>query len=528
MPKLGKKIDKPPVKDIPLETKPETNKVVNNSEIKDIIHSMLTPEIKQAGFYVKPEKRQRGIAGGCIWSKLYKIQNYEIEDEAFDELIYKRYGAGEYRCRFYTQSGKLIPIEGDKTELEFAVGELTPRSPSPINNQPSVVSKTSPLPPTGDPVRDSSEIVAQRIELEKRKIQLEQQKIDRELSATRSNDNGNNRELLQMLMQGFEKLGTIFSSALTSLKPAANDEIKELRAEIKALGDKRESNENMKMVFETMSSTFKMITESSKEQSQATREMIEKNQASIINLIQAQNNQKDKGMNFMEMIKQAMELLEFRDARSPLPQLEEEETQPPSTLDRIGDFLLDLFKKANEQGVLQKLLPARTGAETPTVISEEEIKAQVAKVLAEAGHKKVGTSSEPKPANKEPVPANPDIETEKKSRMNAVLQTLLKEIGICPKACEWITEAYENLPADVLAEIKNSKNEEEFISIVKKHSDPLLLEQIMSYLKPEMIQKLTNAGFVTVKINWLTEGINTLRAMLIEDDKPGASENPPA
>lgn len=535
-------------KPLPAEKKEEKptkreEQVVMNIKA-DVLSRMPTP-IQENGYYVRVRQYKKTPRGFWVWANRWRIESTNISMQPLEDIIMGMDGfeGGEYRIEFFTKDDKPLPY----LTCVIALGDVS-ESPNPANkpnpNQNHRPMNQSPYPPEDNDVRKKkASLEIKRLEIEEMELDMKKKNI--------SGGNGEEKGELKILgmkmeqqakdtqnlfMSGLEKIGSMFKDAITALRPAADDQVKSEIKELKELFKNMTADKAQNQIVTMMAENFKTIMAITTQQTDAQRAEAQKSQALLIELLKENGKGKPGGLDEMvkvmssAMTRLIIPMLEFNDSRNPPAEHDlnlDRGNESKSGWDKVLEVIGKAFDQANESGFLEKIFNSKQPdgvVFTPEKV--EQIKAEVTENIKKAlAANNANTEVEPIDKTKK----NPDVPEEvtpikespafddsdpaksRASRVNYILKLVIEEMKVRANVVTWIDQADQNLPGDVLDEIKNAKNNAEFGDIVKKYGDKELIAQISAMTVDSPIANMKN-------ITWLMDGVKALREILLSTE----------
>ncbi len=560
---MGKKNKSAPSASNTITANESVKKLDNITNIDNEIKSILGEDAGEENYVLFVKQWLTQSDGGNRWSYVGRITGEDMKDVQ-EKLL--EYSSGLYRLEaHYEKSKKKVP---GVPEYETAVGNMQdiPRQsvstlgrrveiPNPQQN------RGSPAQSSGDPVESHPDVVKAKVSAEVIKAKIEQVVSQKQLDKIEKGDDNMDANTLKVSeMQTDKKISDMgnsitnsvnatiagvvaqmnqnFTTALASLKPSGNGEYTELKNEIRELKSKGEQTSATTLIIKSMEQInqnnlehMRAMAEKQNADIQRQHEDIQRQHELTLKMMERDSSNKSLSIQqFTDAFQKGMDIaLEKESLRIDKISAEAGAGEPEQPwYEKILAMISETLQKLSEDGTLQQMMTKSPEPQPKLLVPPEQMKAIsqsiTANVIAKvkSGEIKIPgvvinppATAETKPEKTEPIKTEPTPSVEevnpeqiKKNIVNAILTNIMVEMDVRPKQIQWVAQAYDNLPEDILNEIVNSKTQADVIAIISKYAD----KTILISLGAKLLDKKN--------LNWLMKGIGELKEMAAEENTP--------
>jgi hypothetical protein len=234
------------------------------------------------------------------------------------------------------------------------------------------------------------------------------------------------------------------------------------------------------------------------------------------------NKPSEKPMSLMDMFAFVTKVDGYRRKNEDeyLPEFVEHPEKEESIIEKIANGVVGFLNKLNDMDpnlISRMFQGAGVGTPQPnptpdkkfTEAELEEMADEIARDTLKKYKKDNPVKHEKPVIEAEKVPEPADV-TDKKNSVNEVLKRILVEIRLKPVELGWMSDAYDNLPDDVLDNVAKAKTDTEILAAISQYADAALIGQ----LKAELMTGLNPITLTSENILWLAGGVTKLREMI--------------
>lgn len=534
-------------------------KIDDIAKIASFFHGILGGDSTEGNICIFVKKYSLQADGGKRFSYIGRISGEDMIDVQ-EKLL--EYSSGLYRLEaHYEKSKARVP---GIPEIEMAVGEpmVSPLSlgGTTLGRRNESTSESEPRPlrlTQRNPIDDDPSLKRKEVELKAKKLEVEllqeDQKLERVQGGSMKDD-----KYLELKM---EHMQHDMNNAILQLGSAMKDAIKDLavqkpQEESKLIPLMMDSNNKMfMMMMENNKQSMMLMLENMKQSGESSKQASDRNLEIMLKMMSDKGNPKDNTFAIMEKTMDMWNRLDERNGKYSSNQGPDLMTSPTPWYEKLIETVMSGLKdivqsgglqKLLESGILQKAIQSRVSPQEPTMSADditsmaERIKNDIISKIRSGEIKLDGLLLNPPepavipkltpPLINQPVTSNPpattgvtgtvvaqlDPEELKKQIINAILPVVLAEAELRPNESQWVQQAYDYLPADMLEEFCKAEKAEDLQPALLKYGDLTMLLALQEKLKDEKVMK------------WFMDCVDKLKEMVAEKEEPEEVIQPPA